>query len=164
MPSDDSDVLLFVFDTNAFVVLSHYFPDVFPSVWTAINASVAAGTITSVREVRKELETQATRKHLADFVSANPALFPLPSEDELRFVREIFAVPHFQQLITRRNMLVGLPVADPFVIAAAKCRSGCVVTEEILKPGAAKIPNVCQHFGIPFCNTETFMRRVGWNF
>jgi hypothetical protein len=57
-----------------------------------------------------------------------------------------------------------MPVADPFVIACAKIRGGTVVTEERLKPNAARIPNICQHFGIPCTNLEGFMQLMGWNF
>ncbi len=43
------------------------------------------------------------------------------------------------------------------IIACAKIQGGTVVTEEQLKPNAAKIPNVCEHFKIPCINLETFM-------
>jgi hypothetical protein len=55
-------------------------------------------------------------------------------------------------------------VADPFVIAAAAIRGGTVVTQEHLKPNAAKIPNVCDHFGIPWTDVEGFMVHQSWNF
>jgi hypothetical protein len=38
------------------------------------------------------------------------------------------------------------------------------VTEEKLKPNAAKIPNVCAHFQIPCINLERFMRDQNWSF
>ena len=62
--------------------------------------------------------------------------------------------------------LHGTPVADPFVIACAKIRQGTVVTEERLKPHAAKIPNVCQHPGVsvPCIDLEDFMQKQGWSF
>jgi hypothetical protein len=82
----------------------------------------------------------------------------------LAFVAEIFSVPHFQQLVSEQQRLKGVPVADPFVIAMAKIRCGCVVTEEVKKPGAARIPNVCEHFGIACCNIEAFMEAKEWQF
>ena len=54
-----------------------------------------------------------------------------------------------------------MPVADPFVIALAKVRDGCVVTEETMRPNAAKVPNVCEHFGIEYTNVEGFMNKEG---
>lgn len=49
---------------------------------------------------------------------ANESIFCIPSGDETRFVAEIFK--KFMSLIKQKNLLIGKPVADPFVIAAAK--------------------------------------------
>jgi hypothetical protein len=58
----------------------------------------------------------------------------------------------------------GEPVADPFVIACVKIKVGTVVTQEQLKPNAAKIPNVCSHFNVPCIDLERFMQQQGWAF
>ena len=58
----------------------------------------------------------------------------------------------------------GKPVADPFVIARAKISGACVVTQEKKTDNAAKIPNVCDHFGIRCINLEGFMEKESWKF
>jgi hypothetical protein len=35
---------------------------------------------------------------------------------------------------------------------------------ELLKPNAAKIPNICKHFKIPCMTLEEFMEAEGWQF
>lgn len=35
---------------------------------------------------------------------------------------------------------------------------------ELLKPNAAKIPNICDHFKIPCMTLEQFMEAEGWVF
>ncbi len=94
------------------------------------------------------------------------AAYPQPvlTPEEQAFVGEIFRVRHFQALVGNTQRLTGLPVADPFVIAAARIRGGCVVTEEVKKPNAAKVPNVCEHFGIECLNVEGFLEQNGWEF
>ena len=82
----------------------------------------------------------------------------------MQFVGEIFSVPHFHALVKEKSLLDGHPCADPFVIARAKVIDGCVVAEERQKPNAAKIPNVCEHFGIDCTNLQGFMQREGWTF
>ena len=82
----------------------------------------------------------------------------------MQFVSQIFSVPHFQALVPEKSQLDNRPCADPFVIARAKIINGCVVTEEKWKPNAAKIPNVCEHFGIDCTNLQGFMEREGWTF
>lgn len=68
-------------------------------------------------------------------------------------------------MIRRRELLQGGSVADPFVVARAKCLGdGCVVTTEKYSPNAAKIPNVCEHFGVDCTNLEEFMEREKWRF
>jgi hypothetical protein len=91
-------------------------------------------------------------------------IFVVPEAAETAFVAEIFKVPHFQQLVDGAARLRGQPVADPFVIAVAAVRGGCVVTEETHRPHAAKIPNVCEHFRVNCTNLEGFLEGKGWTF
>jgi hypothetical protein len=156
--------MVYVFDTSSFIVLGHYFPQRFPSFWKNLNGSVKTGEIVSAREVYNELKGQGNKPHLEGWIETNKRLFVVPTPDETAFVRTIFAVPHFLQLVSVRQQLKGLPVADPFVIAIAKVRAGCVVTEEMKKKNAARIPNVCEHFRVPCCNLEAFMEKKGWRF
>ena len=71
---------------------------------------------------------------------------------------------HFQSMIRRQERLQGKPVADPFVIARAKVSGAWVVTQEKNIENAAKIPNVCDHFGISCINLEGFMEKENWTF
>ena len=64
----------------------------------------------------------------------------------------------------QRKLLKGGKNADPFVIARAAVEGGIVVTMEQLKPKAAKIPNICQHFGIQCLTLDEFMEAEGWEF
>lgn len=156
--------MTYIFDTSSFRVLDHYFPTRFPTFWEEFDRLVLSEQIVSVREVRRELESQSIRPHLDQWVRDNRHIFLLPEADETEFVAEIFSVPHFQQLVNKRNRLRGSPVADPFIIASAYLREGCVVTEEAYKPNAARIPNVCEHFGVRCVSLEQLMEEKGWAF
>jgi hypothetical protein len=125
---------------------------------------VQSGEVISVREVYKELEGKVDRPHIQEWIKANRDIFLPPSPEETQFIREIFSISHFQYLIKPRSLLTSTPFADPFVIASAKVHQGCVVTEEEKKNNAAKIPNVCEHFGIECDNLEGFLQRQGWEF
>jgi hypothetical protein len=35
---------------------------------------------------------------------------------------------------------------------------------EVFKPNAARIPNICRHFGVPHLSLEEFMEKEGWEF
>ena len=122
------------------------------------------GDIKLVRESYNEIMKLNTKDRPAKWAKDNRNLFSTPSVDELQFVNEIFAVPHFQQLIEKKKILSGRPVADPFVIAKAKVEDACVVTEEAYKENASKIPNVCEHFDVECINLEDFMLKENWQF
>jgi hypothetical protein len=48
----------------------------------------------------------------------------------------------------RRSCYAAARWADAFVIARAACEDRTVVTGEVIKPNAVKIPNICAHFGV----------------
>ncbi len=156
--------MIYVFDTSCFKVLKNYYPSRFPSLWSGIGDLADSGRLISVREVLNELELYNEADFLQTWAKNYKQIFLTPSNDEQLFVREIFKIPHFQALISQKSILRGTPVADPFVIAVAKARKGCVVTQESKKPNAAKIPNICEHFGIECVSLEGFMEKEGWEF
>ena len=156
--------MAYVFDTNSFRVIGNYYPNQFPTFWRLFNQAVAVGTIISVREVRRELDIQAHHTHLFDWVRDHGAIFSSPEPVELLFVNRIFSIRHFQTLVSQKSVLNGLPCADPFIIARAEIISGCVVTEEKGRKNAARIPNVCEEFGVDCTDLQGFMEREGWTF
>ena len=157
-------ILLYVFDTNSIRSCRAYYPGSFPTLWEGLDKCVLNEELISVREVRKELNVQDVAPHVMAWVENHKHIFVTPTTEELAFVTRVFEVPHFQQLVGRQQQLNGSPVADPFVIAAAACRDGCVVTEEVKKTNAAKIPNVCDHFDVGWVNFEEFLNHQGWTF
>lgn len=153
----------YVFDTNSFRVLGNYYPDRFPTFWRQFNQAVINRQIISVKEVHRELESQV-QPPLSNWVKDHKGIFIPPTDAETRFITSIFSIEHFRTLVRVQNRLTGIPCADPFVIAKAESIDGCVVTEETLKPNAAKIPNVCEHYGVDCTNLQGLMEREGWTF
>ena len=158
--------MIYVFDTSSLSKLKHFFPGVFKSVWTGLDTQVQSGDLISTREVWNEIERGDVDPHTNKWLKDRKHIFTTPTLAEQRFVAQIFQIPHFQSLIGEKQRLTGTPVADPFVIACAKIHKGTVVTEEKLKPNAAKIPNVCQHSSVNVAciDLETFMQKQGWSF
>ncbi|HWO00976.1 MAG TPA: DUF4411 family protein [Blastocatellia bacterium] len=153
-----------VFDTSSFRVLRHYYPATFESVWIGIEQLVNEGLLISTREVLTELESFNDSGFILEWAKNHKDIFATPSNEELEFVANIFRVEHFKALISQKALLKGTPVADPFVIAAAAVRGGTVVTQEHPKPNAAKIPNVCDHFGVAWTDLGGFLKQQNWNF
>ena len=155
--------MIFVFDSSPLIDLfKHYYPQRFPTLWERFDELLQSGSIVSVKEVYNELKTGNDR--LAAWAKANRKYFYEPSSDELQFVTQIFGIAHFRSLIGVQKRLQGKPVADPFLIAQAHACGGCVVTNEVLKPHASKIPNVCERFKVKWMNLEGFMKEENWQF
>ena len=161
---DSQIIMVYVLDTNSIRVVGNYYPERFPSFWEKFNTFISTGKIISVREVYRELDFQATKSALREWIHDHRAIFCVPSQEETQFVSEIFSNNHFQTLLKQRNILTGMPVADPFVIAAAKVRNAYVVSEESKKENAAQIPNICEHYRVNHTNIEGMMEREGWEF
>ncbi len=156
--------MIYVFDTSSFRVLKNFYPPRFPTLWRNVNSMIEAEELISVREVARELKDFGEEDLLKSLARKHKGIFVTPDADEQVFVQRIFSKPHFRALISQKALLQGKPVADPFVIAAAAIREGTVVTQEGLKPNAAKIPNVCRAFDVPYLNLEAFMADQGWEF
>ena len=154
----------YVFDSDSLIDLfTHYYPARFPSLWEKFDALVSGGKLASVREVFNEIGS--SEDSLAIWAKEQKSMLFLESTvEELQFVGEIFQVQHFQMMIRKKERLQGKPVADPFVIARAKISNACVITQEKNTKNAAKIPNVCDHFGISCINLEGFMEKENWTF
>ena len=133
------------------------------SLWDNFDTLVAEGRIVSTREALREIEDGAPENLLA-WAKDHGALFATPTAAEARFVTRIYSVLHFQQNIEQQKLLKGGNNADPFVIAKAAVEDRAVVTMEQLKPNAARIPNICQHFRVRCLTLEEFMEEEGWQF
>ena len=156
--------MIYVFDTSSIRSLQHFYQSVFKTIWDGLDGLVQQQNLISTREVWNELGRQNVSADVLAWAKQNKQIFTTPNAAELQFVAQIFQIQHFQSLIGEQQRLKGMPVADPFVIACAKIKNGTVVTEEQLKPNAAKIPNVCAHFNVPCIDLERFMQQQGWTF
>ena len=157
--------MTYVFDTSSLIDLfNNFYESRFPSLWRNFDQLVALQQIVSVREAANEIKSHYKEDRLTEWIKQNPSVFTEPTEDEVVFVKKIFEQAHFQTLISRKNRLKGQPVADPFVIARAQVFNATVITQERFKENAAKIPNVCEHFGIRWTDLEGFMEQEGWEF
>jgi hypothetical protein len=154
----------YVFDNSPLSTLfRNYYRSRFPSLWQRFDRLVEDGRLVSTREVFREIE-DGPIESLLEWAKQNRPLFATPTAEEGAFVARIYAVPRFQLNIELKKLLRGGKVADPFVIARAACENRAVVTVEVIKPNAVKIPNICAHFGVRCLSLSEFMEAEGWTF
>lgn len=150
---------LFVVDTNIFYALGVFYPSRFPKIWDNIDGLCRKSGFQSVREVRRELERNCPYDFIGTWVGAHKNIFRAPTEAEQRIVAEIFQEEKYRGLVRVQNILKGLPVADPFVVAAGKARNATVVTMENQRVTGARIPAVCRDLGVECIGLEEFFER-----
>lgn len=154
----------YVFDNSPLSALfRNYYRRTFPTLWGHFDELVADGRLVSTREVFREIEDSSIESLIA-WATTNRSLFATPTPEEGAFVAKIYGVSRFQQNIEQKKLLRGGKVADPFVIAKAACERRAVVTVEVMKPNAVKIPNICAHFGVRCLSLPEFMEAEGWTF
>lgn len=155
---------MYVLDTNVISNLhKNYYRKRFITLWTAFDQLVATGKITSTREAFHELH-DGVQGADTEWADGNTKLFTTPNAQEGAFVGRIYSVPHFQANIEKQKLYKGGRNADAFIVARAFATGGVVVTMERLKPHAVKVPNICEHFKIPYVDLEGFMEAEGWEF
>jgi hypothetical protein len=154
----------YCFDNSPLSVLfKNYYRKSFPSLWQRFDSIVEEGRLFSTREVLREIENSSVET-LREWAAQHQELFPTPISGEGAFVSQIYGVSHFQQNIELQKILKGGRNADAFVIARAAVSGATVVTMESLKPHGARIPNICDHFRVPWLTLEEFMEREEWRF
>jgi len=99
--------MTFVIDTNSLSVLKNFYPATFGTLWQEIDRMVDAGELVSVEEVLNESERRLDSAHVNAWIDRNKAIFSPPTDEEMQFVTEIFAVDHFRQLVGEDVLLRG---------------------------------------------------------
>ena len=156
--------MIYIFDTSPLLALfNNYYRRLFPSLWVKFDALVDNGQITSTREALHEIN-DGPEDAAWEWATAHPEVFTTPTAEEgafccAHFRHTAFPANHRAQQAAERRAS-----RDAFVIAKAFVVQGTAVTMEGLKPNAAKIPNICQHFRIPCMSLEEFMEAEGWRF
>lgn len=164
----------YVLDTGFFRISRDYYHETFPSFWQALGRLILIQEVSSVSEVKKELENYGGEQdYLLNWIKTNKNIFTIPSKKEEENMRRIFSISNFTNLISKQTMLEGKPWSDPFVIAKAMAiKDGIVVTTEKFAKkdrtgkvqGSPKILDVCKYFDVDCISPQEFMKRQNWQF
>lgn len=149
--------MTYLFDANTFIEANnrYYAMNVCPAYWEWIKKSHDSSLVISVTNVRDELVSYGD--DLSEWAKTNGDIFkPVSDEGVQGAFGEVV-----NYLTTVQGMKPGaldrfLSGADPWLIAKAMNDGLTVVTHENYSPEIKKdfkIPNVCEHFGIPYLDT-----------
>ena len=159
----------FLLDANVLIAAhrAYYAFDLCPGFWASLKAGHEAGRIFSTHRVRAELEQGGDA--LAAWVAAElPEAFFL--DDSATVIVAEYAP--MMVWVTSRSYSQAAQAkfatdADGWLIATAKQAGFCLVTHEARQDGArarVPMPNVCDEFGVSYCNTFEMLRELSCSF
>jgi len=154
---------MFYLDSNTFIEAKnrYYHMDICPGYWQWMLESNASGDLESISLVYDELVSG--NDVLAAWVRENKHIFVSTALPEIQHAMQeisshVASLPDLQPAAVP-EFLTG---ADPWLVAVAKALGGTVVTHEQPNPNAKKkifIPDVCNHFGVPYIDTFELLLR-----
>lgn len=161
---------LYLLDANVFIEVArrYYAFDLVPGFWQQLGHYASLGRVQSIDHVKQELERG--KDDLADWVSKGgfgTGFASTGDTDVIQSFGQIIAWVQAQQQFLGGAKADFAKGADGWLVAYAKTKAGIVVTHEVFDSGAkrrVKIPNVCQAFSVPFCDTFEMLRRLGVKF
>lgn len=153
--------MTFTLDTNILINLIRIYPrDIFPAMWSNIEASVSLGESCICEAILREVYRGGDNLH--NWAKGLKGFVCPVTDSELKTVAEI-GVAHPGWVQGQENE------ADPFIIAHAKAEKSTIVTEETRKgPGTEdrnqKIPNVADEHQVETIKFFDYVRLCGWQF
>jgi uncharacterized protein DUF4411 len=138
----------------------YYPPATFRTLWEdRLEGLIEGGRLISSKSVLHEIDDREDR--CLEWATNHADMFKEDDEEIQARVRALLADWPHEVDFTR--FFTG---ADPFVVAHAQQNGFKVVTGErqVRSMNAPKIPDVCQHYGIPWCSLLGMIQEQGWQF
>ena len=159
----------YILDTNVFIEAArrYYAFDIAPPFWESLIHHAANGRIQSVDHVRKELERGKDDLAIWATTDFSDAFASTDQDDVIESYSKVMSWVQAQDQFSdaaKADFAVG---ADGWLVAYARSKAGIVVTHEVLDPSIKRkvpIPNVCEAFGVSFCDTFEMLRQLGVRF
>lgn len=160
--------MIFFLDSSVFIESrkNYYAPDICSAFWCWLCKECSANSnIRSIQDVLMELK--AGNDEIPEWVQTKlPGDFFIPTHKDENIVNER---RRMQDELERRTDLQSVKLrkflakADLWLIAAAKIKGGCVVTNERANSGqgSIKIPSIAEYFGVKSCTIFDVMRTFG---
>jgi len=146
----------YLLDSNTFIEAKnrYYTFDICPGFWEWLVNFGQGQSVLSLVHVKKEM--QHGKDELADWITDLPNSYFIEAEMPIqhKFKRIVnFVLQHNRFSLSEKSKF--LDKADPWLIAAAMSEHVTVITQEKEVGNNStkiKIPNICNHFEVPYLN------------
>lgn len=125
---------------------------VFAPIWEALDDMISSGQLLTSSEILDELKDDDLTKWIK---TRKDFFIPLSKEIQEQVSVVLEKYPDLIKMKSTSNSN-----GDPFLVATAIAKHGCIVTNE--RPGSGnngdvRIPNVCKGFDITYMNLHSFL-------
>jgi len=155
----------YCFDTSSIIHawVRTYPPENFPTFWARFDTAISSSLIVSPEDVRQEL---AHPEDLKNWAKQRDQMFRELDNEIQESLKEILR--HIKSRLERDGLTFREKdlKADPIVVATARVTRATVVVQETRRGGQGrpKIPDLCDHFEVPFTNLLGFIQSRNWKF
>jgi hypothetical protein len=162
----------YVVDADVFITAknSYYAFDICPGFWKGLIRRHLDGRVLSIDRVRSELLQGRETEDLVQWVKRDPPASFFHGVDEGSIASKYTEIMVWAQRSTRfvdaarAKFATG---ADGWLVAFAAVQGAIVVTNEQPAPDSKrdiKLPDVCQQFGVTYCNAFSMLRDLKAHF
>lgn len=158
----------FLLDTNSFIDAKNFFYafDICPGFWQSLRRHHKSEQVYSIDQVKKEITDGSDM--LVRWAKWMPKGFFQISHGPDVAVEYSKIITWVDANFTRREAVDAFAdKADGWLIAYAKVYGYTLVCQEKFDPNVKRRvpnPNVCHHFGVPFCNMFEMLRAINAKF
>ncbi|MEQ6886491.1 DUF4411 family protein [Salicola sp. Rm-C-2C1-2] len=155
--------MTYLLDTNAYLEAKqrYYRFNICPGFWHWLTSESHPEELLSVKPVLEELKYY--EDDLSGWAKNNARFFAsVDDENTQAYFAGIAEFVAGHEIFQERHKASFLDAADPWLIAKAMTLGATLVTHEKLEASNStkvKIPNICQEFSVPYCDTFDLLER-----
>ena len=160
--------MIYVIDTDSLIALPRLYSHIyFETLWDDINKAIKRGTLILTKFNLSELKEKEEDEYFENWKKEHTEMFLEIDDITQETVTDILS--KYPDLIDQTSEK---EQADPFLIALAISKNGCIVTEEVPLDKASianpkrkkkmKIPNVCIDYNVKYFKLHEFINSSGW--
>lgn len=156
--------MAYLFDTNILIRSKNEMPlDIWPTFWGKMEYLINSGCIFTSIKVKEEINKQEDEL-LEWLTNHTPKDFYIPIDNDiLNVYGDIQRWASSLNRFTSSALNDFAEVADAYLVATASVKGLVLVTNEVPAPQSkkrVKIPDVCDVFGVRYCDLNTVLRET----
>ena len=156
---------IYILDANTLMEAAnrYYAFDLAPGFWDGLLPHINGGSLLTIDRICVEIERGKDQLNEWTVTNLKPKQASTDQPDVIAEFGKMMKWANEQKQFTQAAKAEFATVADGWLMAYAKAKSGTVVTHEVFSKDIKRkvpIPNVCEEFKIPYIGTFELLRTL----